>query len=236
MLERYQQMPDWCWTRIIRTSYDAIISPVSRGSSAHHDRHRPAGSDQCAERRHRTAGRRRCRPVHAGPDRPSEAVLDHASAGHSDQRCEGAHRSAAPDDRGGLPVRRGDHPPRRHRDRVLLRQTGWRPGPVRARPRDRRGADRRGSERHRQALGEALLGRGLGRPERTGDPGDRGLRRGVVGPQGEARAATAGEAARQLPGLGEDVQHLRRVPAHPDRAGERERGRGPGSRASAGSN
>ena len=67
---------------------------------------------------------------------------------------------------------------------------------------------------------QAALGRRVGRSQRRGHPGDRGHRHRAVRPQGQARRPAAGEAARGVPRLGADVQHLRRLPARADRGGQ----------------
>ena len=106
-----------------------------------------------------------------------------------------------------------DHRARPHRHRLQLLQARRRPRPVRPRQGDRRRPDRRGPQRHRQALGQAGLGRRLGRPQRARHPGHRRLRRRAVGPQGQARRPAAGQAARRAPRFGAGLQHLRRLPA-----------------------
>ena len=52
------------------------------------------------------------------------------------------------------------------------------------------------------------------------DAGDRRVRHRAVGPEGQARGAAAGQAARRAPRLGALLQHLRRVPARADRGGQ----------------
>ena len=80
-----------------------------------------------------------------------------------DQRREGAHRPAAADDRGRVPVRRDPHRGRPRGPRLQLQQAGRRAGPVRPRPRGRPGPHRRGPQRHRPAVDQARLGRRVGR-------------------------------------------------------------------------
>ena len=63
------------------------------------------------------------------------------------------------------------------------------PGQYRAREGDRAEPDRRGSQRHRAAVGQAGVGRRVGRPQRPVDAGDRRLRHRAVGPEGQARQA-----------------------------------------------
>ena len=78
--------------------------------------------------------------------------------------------------------------------------------------------DRRGSQRHRPDLGQAGLGRRLGRPQRSCDPSHCGFRRRAVGHEGQARRSAAGQAPRRPPRFGAVLQHLGRLSVDADRA------------------
>ncbi len=160
-----------------------------------------------------------CGSCHDRPDQVGEALLHHLAAGHTDQRCQGVHRSTEAHDRGRLVVRGGSHRGRPRGHRLQLLQARRRSGPVRARPGDRSGSDRRGSERHRQDLDETGLGGRLRRTQWAVHAVDRRVRRRIMGPQGQAREPATGQTARLPSGLGPHLQHLRRVPARTDRAG-----------------
>ena len=84
------------------------------------------------------------------------ATLDRIAHLELPHRCHWQTRSATPrcspddkaDDRGGVPVRRGDHAEEDPGDQVLLLQAGRRSWPVRPRQGNRRGLDRGGPQRH----------------------------------------------------------------------------------------
>ena len=98
------------------------------------------------------------------------------------------------------------------RRRLQLQQARRRAGPVRACEGDRAQPDRRRPQRHRAAVGQAGVGRRIGRPQRPVDAGDRRVRHRAVGPEGQARQAAAGQAARRAPRRGAVLQHLGRLP------------------------
>ena len=133
--------------------------PVSRGSSAHHDRHRPAGSTSAlsaaiAPQIAAAAGpapRSTGSPTSSSPRSPCRWPTPISDAkvltGRQKPMTEVAFLFAE------------IHTQRRpHRDRLQLLQAGRRPGAVRPRQGDRAGPDRRGSQRHRQALDQARAG------------------------------------------------------------------------------
>ncbi|CAA9239649.1 MAG: L-talarate dehydratase @ Galactarate dehydratase, partial [uncultured Chloroflexi bacterium] len=117
------------------------------------------------------------------------------------QRRQGLHRPAAPAHAGGHAARPRPGQRWARRPRLQLLQACGRPRPLRPRTRDRPRPHRRGSERHRPSLGEAPVGRRLGRPRRPRRPGHRRLRRRAVGPHGHARITAAGQAARRTHGI-----------------------------------
>ena len=82
--------------------------------------------------------------------------------------------------------------------------------------------DRRGSQRHRTDLGQAGLGRRVGRPQRACDAGDRGVRRCAVGHEGQARRPAARQAAWRAARFGALLQYFGRVPVDADRPACRE--------------
>ena len=107
------------------------------------------------------------------------------------------------------------------RDRIQLLQARRRTRPVRPRQGDRRRADRRGPQRHRPGLREAAAGPAPPSAAAAWPP--RPSRRSTspcTTSRPSGPTCPLAKLLGRVPRLGAHLQHLRRLPARPDRGGE----------------